>query len=109
MLQLLVSHDENAPRRRLVNLTRFDANQSIFHVIDPANAVLSTDLIELLDEFGKRQLLTVKRDWHTFGKRNHNFLGFIRCLLGCDCPLKRTLWRSLPWIFEDATLNRAAP
>ena len=41
--------------RGLVDLARFDADQAIFDVVDPAHAVLAGDLVQLVDQAARRR------------------------------------------------------
>src|SRR5262249_54092128 len=49
-LQLAMGVVENHRRRRLVQLTRLDADQPVLDVVDPADAVFAAELVQTLDQ-----------------------------------------------------------
>ena len=55
----LVEHDGG---RGLVDLARLDPDEAVLDVVDPADAVLAGDLVELLDQLDAVELAAAERD-----------------------------------------------
>ena len=77
VLKFAVSRMQNDGRRSFVDLTALDANQSVLNVINPANAVFSTNFVELFDKRNAVHRFSVERRWATLFEVDHNFDWFV--------------------------------
>ena len=96
-------------RRRLIDLTRFNAHKPVLHHVDPAYPVGSGNRPEAVDELDKRHPDAVHLGRYTLGEPNLDVRRRVRALsrrAGQGVNLFRWL---RPGILEHTALDRAAP
>ena len=64
---------QNRAARRFVNAAAFHTNETIFNQVDPADAVVTAQFVQLGQQGSRRQFFTVDRDGITFSKINGDF------------------------------------
>src|SRR5450759_207408 len=81
-------HDEERAARRLVDAARLDSDQPVLDDVHATDAVPATDLVELLDERHRRELLAVHRDRQPRREGDRHALRSVGSLLGVHGQLE---------------------
>ncbi len=85
--------------RRFVKLARLDADQAVFHMIDPPDAVLAPGLVELVNKRDAVHLLPIESDRAAFVKLDFHIFRLIWRLDRIRCPGKGIRRRLVPGVF----------
>src|SRR5436190_15232437 len=95
--------------RGFVDLAGFDPNEAVFDHVDPADPVLSGELVETLHEIDALDLRSVEPDRYALVKPDLDLVRLRRRFVGIDRPLEDVARGGAPRILEHAGLDRAPP
>ena len=74
-------HLEHRHPRSLVNTARLHANETVFHQVDPANAMVAAQLIQFCEHVDRAVFGAVDRDRLSFLERDDYLFRLIRSIL----------------------------
>src|SRR5207302_2208619 len=101
--QLSMSGKYQCAAGSLIAPARLDANEAVLDQINTSDAVARTDIVQLLKQRNRRELLSADRNGNSLRESNLHLLCLIGSALRRVGPLPCSLERCIGWIFEFST------
>ena len=109
LLERLVRGVQRPRRRRLVDLARLDADETVLHEVRPPHAVLAGPLVQRLRERHAVHLVAIEADRASVRESDLDFSRGVRRVLRRPRPGIDLFGRRRPRISKDARFDAASP